>query len=101
MSIKKMIKIKDSAMFQGGSPNNSHWYLKYRDRKGRVYYKQVTHLYYKDPKRFRQLEEGLLIKNKITSFETPQGVYKKRYKPISLKKSDVIDKRIVFVKQKK
>ena len=101
MAIKRIVKIKDSAMFEEGSKSKSHWYLKYKDKKGITYFKQITHLYYKDPKRFRQLEEGLLVKNKITSFETPQGVYKKKYYPLKINKNDVVDKRLVFVKKKK
>ena len=57
MIFKKIFKIKDSAMFDGGSSSKSHWYLKYKDKSNNTYYKQITHLYYKDPKRFRQLEE--------------------------------------------
>lgn len=98
MAIKRILKIKDSVMF-GGSPNKSHWYLKYRNR-NKVYYKQITHLYYKDNKRFSQLEQGTLVKNRISSFETPQGVYKKDYHA-SVKSTDIVNKRWVFVKRLK
>jgi len=99
MSLKRIFKIRDSIMFDGGSKNKSHWYMKSRNRTDGEYYKQITHLYYKDPKRFKQLDSGILIKNKITSFETPQGVYKKKYKPLRIAKTDIVGKRIVFIKK--
>ncbi len=98
MIIKKIYKIKDSAMFEGGLPNKSHWYIKYNCHKG-AFYKQITHLYYKDPKRFKQLSEGLLVKRRVSSFETPQGVYKKKYCPNKFNRGDIVGKRIVLIKK--
>ena len=66
----------------------------------KVYYRQITHLYKKDNKRFSQVNRGILSKNKISSFETPQGVTNKRYYS-NFSKSDVVDKRLVFIRKKK
>lgn len=60
--------------------NGSHWYLVYTRKNKFLYCKQVTHMYLPGSKRFYQKHIGLLDERKITSFDTPQGVYKKHIK---------------------
>ena len=58
------------------SDEGSHWYLVYTRKNKILYLKGVTHLYLPDKKRFAQRNAGILDERKISSFETPQGVYK-------------------------
>lgn len=72
-----LAKIKDKFMFKGHK-NYSHWYLVYTRKNRVLYMKQITHLYKPDKNRFDQIGIGLLEKRKITSFDTPQGVKKRK-----------------------
>lgn len=58
--------------------NGSHWYLVYTRKNKVLFLKGVTHLYIPDRKRMYQRNSGILEERRITSFETPQGVYKNR-----------------------
>lgn len=89
-----LAKIKDSFMF-GGNPNKSHWYLVYTRRNNVLYLKQTTHLYKPDVKRMEQVKYGVLRKAKLTSFDVPSGIYKKKiYKNFhnkKISKNDIIN----------
>ena len=76
-----LAKIKNKFMYKTDSDDcGSHWYLVYTRRNKFLYCKQVTHMYLPDSKRFYQKNIGLLEERKITSFDTPQGVYKRHIK---------------------
>ncbi len=91
-------KIKDSAMF-GGSSFKSHWYIENINKNGEKQYRQMTHLYNPDAKRFSQLKSGVIDKHYVSTFETPQGVYKNTIINNDVKKSDVVAKRSVYIKK--
>lgn len=89
-----LAKIKDSFMF-GGNPNKSHWYLVYTRNNKVLYLKQTTHLYKPDIKRMEQVKYGVLRKAKLTSFDVPSGIYKKKiYKSFlnkKISKNDILN----------
>lgn len=92
-------KIKNRYMHKNASPaerNKFHHYLIYHDKHtGNNVAVQTTHLYVKDPKRFKQLKSGMGIKLSLPGLETPSMVTKKMYitnakdKPIDFAHRDV------------
>lgn len=73
-----LAKIKNKFMYKTvQNDNGSHWYAVYTRKNKVLYCKKITHLFLPDVKRFKQLKSGLLEEKKITSFKTPQGVYKR------------------------
>lgn len=57
------------------NPEGIHYYLVFYDRKRKCYKAiQLTHLYYKDGKRFEQVKKGTIIVEKFKEFEVPSGV---------------------------
>lgn len=74
-----LAKIKNKFMYKTDkNDNGSHWYLVYMRKDKVLFLKGITHLYIPDKKRMYQRNVGLLDERRITSFETPQGVYKKK-----------------------
>lgn len=74
-----LAKIKNKFMYKTDSDDNgSHWYLVYTRRNKVLFLKGVTHLYIPDKKSMHQRNIGLIEERRITTFETPQGVYKNK-----------------------
>lgn len=70
----KLLKIKDSYVFDSKRTKGSHWYFVGNNKKDGMYLRGVTHLYIPDKKRFNQVNQGILVKARVKSFATPQGV---------------------------
>lgn len=68
-----LAKIKDSFMF-GGEEGKSHWRIIGKDKEGKIYAIETTHLY----NRRQKVKSGLLIARKFSCFKTPSGIYRKR-----------------------
>lgn len=90
-------------------PNGFHHYLVYTDKytKKNVAV-ETTHLYKKDPDRFRQLNAGAGMKVSLPGFETPSMVKKKffiedrRHHPIDFANGDMhIGKKLSKAKSKR
>ena len=63
-----LVKLNDKLMFNGDK-NKSHLYLVYKKNKVK-YLRQLTHLYIKDEKRFKQVKRGILEKYNVSGFDT-------------------------------
>lgn len=77
----RLAKIKNKYMFETTkNDNGTHHYLVYYDRKHKRYNAiQLTHLYIKDNKRFRQVKKGLIKVEKFKEFDVPSGVKREVY----------------------
>ncbi len=78
----RIAKIKNSYMYKTKPDDKGiHHYLVYYDRKNKRYNAvQLTHLYYKDDKRFKQVKKGLIKIEKFDKFDVPSGVKKEVFK---------------------
>lgn len=90
----RLAKIKNKYLFDSDNPNGTHTYAVYYDRKSKSYRAVgLTHLYLKDPKRFKQVSKGMIKKMKFKEFEAPSGVKDSYFeKNIKGKKIDLNDK---------
>lgn len=71
----RLARIKNKYLFKGNNPDGTHTYAVYYDRKSKSYRAVgLTHLYLKDPKRFKLVSKGFIKKMKFKEFETPSGV---------------------------
>ena len=77
----RIAKIKNKYMYETNeNDNGTHFYLIFYDKKSKRYKAiQLTHLYYKDEKRFRQVKIGQISIEKFKEFEVPSGVRDKCY----------------------
>lgn len=99
----RIAKIKNSYMFNGASPNGTHHYAVFYDRKNKRYNAvQLTHLYIKDEKRFKQVRRGNISIEKFKEFDTPSGVRNSYYnRNTKGGKIDLKDKSNVFYVSKR
>lgn len=90
----RLVKIKNSYLFNSNNPNGTHTYATYYDRKNKRYNAiQLTHLYVKDENRFKQVKRGNIMITKFKEFDTPTGVRNQYYnKNINGSKIDLNDK---------
>lgn len=97
-------KIKNRYLFRkntGYNRNGYHHYLVYTDKyTGQNVAVETTHLYQKDPKRFKQLKDGRGIKMSLPGIETPSLILKKTYITDSKGKSIDFAHRDVKIKKK-
>lgn len=77
-----LVKLNDKLMFNGDK-NKSHLYLVYKNNNKVKYLRQLTHLYIKDEKRFKQVKRGILEKYNVSGFDTIQGVKVDKYKNLN------------------
>lgn len=77
-----LVKLNDKLMFNGDK-NKSHLYLVYKNKNKVKYLRQLTHLYIKDEKRFKQVKRGILEKYNVSGFDTIQGVKVDKYKNLN------------------
>ena len=76
----RLAKIKNKYLFKSENPDGFHTYAVYYDRKSKNYRAvQLTHLYVKDEKRFRQVSKGLIKIMKFKEFDVPSGVRNQYY----------------------
>ena len=97
-------KIKNRYMFQkntGYDRNGYHYYLIFTDKTShRNVAVETTHLYEKDPARFRMLSRGDGIKMSLPGLDTPSLVLKKFYQENALSKPIDFAHRDVKVKKR-
>ena len=76
----RLVKIKNKYLFKSDNPNGTHTYAAYYDRKNKRYNAvQLTHLYVKDEKRFKQVSKGTIKVMKFKEFDVPSGVRNQYY----------------------
>lgn len=76
----KLVKIKNRYLFKDDNPNGTHTYATYYDRQNKRYNAvQLTHLYIKDEKRFKQVKRGNIMVTKFKEFDVPSGVKNEYY----------------------
>ena len=76
----RLFQIKNKEMYNGKDEkrNGTHIYAVYRDKKTKEYRAiQLTHIY--DPKREKQLDNGILKVEKLKQFRYPTGVHNQYY----------------------
>ena len=90
----RLVKIKNKYLFNSNNPNGTHTYAAYYDRANKRYNAvQLTHLYVKDDKRFKQVKRGDIMVTKFKEFDVPSGVRNQYYnKNINGSKIDLNDK---------
>lgn len=95
----RLVKIKNRYLFKSDNPNGTHTYVAYYDRKNKRYNAvQLTHLYVKDEKRFKQVKRGNIMVTKFKEFDVPSGVRNQYYsKNINGGKIDLNDKNVIYV----
>lgn len=78
----KLAKIKNKYMYETRPDDNgSHYYLIFYNHKEKRYEAaQLTHLYIKDNKRFKQVKKGNILVEKFKEFDVPSGVRNTIYK---------------------
>lgn len=94
----RIAKIKNKYMYNTDMYDNGvHHYLIYYDRKNKRYNAvQLTHLYYEDEERFKQVRRGNIKIEKFKEFDVPSGVKNEIYtKNTYGKKIDLKDKKNV------
>ena len=100
----RVAKIKNRYIFKkktGFDRNAYHHYLVYTDKyTGQNVAVETTHLYQKDPKRFKELRDGRGIKMSLPGMETPSMVTKKFHTTNSRGKGIDFAHRDVKVKSK-
>ncbi len=98
----RLVKIRNKYLFNSDNPDGVHTYAVYYDRKNRENRAvALTHLYYKDEDRFKQVKRGNIMVTKLKEFETPTGVknyYYSRNKKGN--KIDLLDKDVVKVNKR-
>lgn len=99
----RLVKIKNKYLFNSNNPNGIHTYATYYDRKNKRYNAiQLTHLYVKDEKRFKQVSKGNIMVTKFKEFDVPSGVRNQYYtKNINGGKIDLKDKENVVKVEKR
>ena len=76
----RLVKIKNKYLFNSNNPNGTHTYAAYYDRANKRYNAvQLTHLYVKDDKRFKQVKRGDIMVTKFKEFDVPSGVRNQYY----------------------
>ena len=76
----RLANIKNKYFFNSENPDGFHTYAVYYDRKSKNYRAvQLTHLYVKDEKRFRQVSKGHVKIMKFKEFDVPSGVRNQYY----------------------
>lgn len=93
----RLVRIRNRYLFNSNNPNGNHVYAVYYDRKTKQNRAvALTHLYIKDPKRFKQVSQGNIMVTRFKEFDTPTGVKNYYYtkniygKDINLKDNDVV-----------
>jgi hypothetical protein len=93
----RLVRIRNKYLFNSDNPNGNHIYAVYYDRKTRQNRAvALTHLYNKDPKRFKQVSQGNIMVTRFKGFDTPTGVQNYYYSKniygnkINLKDSDIV-----------
>ena len=95
----RLVKIKNLYLFKSNNPNGTHTYATYYDRKNKRYNAvQLTHLYVKDEKRFKQVSKGTIQIMKFKEFDVPSGVRNQYYtKNVNGGKIDLKDKNVTYI----
>ena len=95
----RLVKIKNKYLFKSDNPNGTHTYATYYDRKNKRYNAvQLTHLYVKDEKRFKQVKRGNIMVTKFKEFDVPSGVRNQYYsKNVNGGKIDLKNKDVIYV----
>ena len=95
----RLVKIKNKYLFKSDNPNGIHTYAAYYDRKNKRYNAvQLTHLYVKDEKRFKQVHRGNIMVTKFKEFDVPSGVRNQYYwKNVNGGKINLKDKNVTYV----
>ncbi len=77
----RLAKIINKYMYKTNkNDKGTHYYVVFFDRKKKRYNAvQLTHLYYKDEKRFKQVQKGNIKVEKFKEFDVPSGIKKEIY----------------------
>lgn len=99
----RLVKIKNKYLFNSNNPNGTHTYAAYYDKANKRFNAvQLTHLYVKDDKRFKQVKRGNIMVTKFKEFDVPSGVRNVFYsKNISGGKIDLTDRANVVKVEKR
>ena len=95
----RLVNIKNRYMFKSNNPNGIHTYATYYDKTNKCYNAvQLTHLYVKDNKRFKQVSKGNIMVTKFKEFDVPSGVRNQYYNQnVNGGKIDLKNKNVIYI----